>query len=229
MPGPAKRIARSLSKTFARIRSRGSSDVARLVVDRIREAISSEESLVMFVRNTAGEPAAGAGDRALEFREATDADGPHYARVIGTDSPRTFARRLTADTRCFIVLLDDTLVHASWTTTRAAWTREIRAYLCPPSGDAYVYESFTSPSARGRGVYPFALRHIAATFERQGFARLWVAVEAHNAGSRRAVVKAGFEPAFEISYRRRLGRLTVEEPTGHLAHIGRGFICKQLP
>ena len=50
---------------------------------------------------------------------------------------------------CFVVEDGDRFLHSSWVTTTGAWTREIRAYLCPPQGDAYVYESFTRADARG--------------------------------------------------------------------------------
>ena len=155
-------------------------------------------------------------DPALVFRAATPADGDLYAREIGTDSAATFRRRLTDTTECFLVHGGDVLLHASWVTTGAAWTREIDAYIVPPEGDAYVYESFTRPQARGRGVYPFALGGICAWARDRGLERVWVAVESGNAPSLKAIRKAGFEPAYEMRYGRRGGRLTlaVDGPPG---------------
>ncbi|MFN2586501.1 MAG: GNAT family N-acetyltransferase, partial [Actinomycetota bacterium] len=98
-------------------------------------------------------------------------------------------------------------------TSSAAWTREIRAYLVPPPGDAYVYESFTAPEARGRGVYPFALASICSWAVVRDIVRVWVAVERGNAPSFRAIAKAGFEPSYSIGYARRLGRLTLDVET----------------
>lgn len=155
-------------------------------------------------------------DPELAFREAGPGDGALYARAIGTDSAATFRRRLTDTTRCFIVESAGDLLHASWVTTGAAWTREIRAYVVPPRGDAYVYESFTAPESRGRGVYPFALSGICSWSAGHGVERVWVAVESGNAPSYRAITKAGFEPSYTMSYGRRLGRLTltIERPEG---------------
>jgi hypothetical protein len=118
------------------------------------------------------------------------------------------------------------IVHSSWVTTAAAWTREIRGYMIPPTGDAYVYESFTRPEVRGRGVYPFALRSISSWGAVAGVSRVWVAVEADNPASLKAVAKGGFEPAFRFSYRRRVGRLNIDPPTGQMADIGISFVSR---
>jgi GNAT superfamily N-acetyltransferase len=181
-------------------------------VARAREAISSEEVLVVLVRPTAPAASPSSSDETLRVCRLSAVDAPAYADAIGTDSPSTFRARLSDASRCYGVELSGRLVHASWVTTDCAWTRELRAFICPPAGDAYVYESFTRDDARGRGVYPFALNGICAELHAEEIARLWVAVESHNAASLRAVDKAGFEPVLEISYRRRLGRLTVSVP-----------------
>lgn len=155
-------------------------------------------------------------DPELTVRRATTADADVYERVIGTDSATTFRRRLTDTTNCWLVHGGEALLHASWVTTSAAWTREIRAHVVPPPGDAYVYESFTHPDARGRGVYPFALAGICEWARGAGVPNVWVAVEEGNAPSFKAIRKAGFEPSFSMRYGRRLGRLRleIERPEG---------------
>ncbi|MDQ3767351.1 MAG: GNAT family N-acetyltransferase [Actinomycetota bacterium] len=197
-------------KTFARIRSRGPGEVVRLVGDRLKEAVESEDTLVVLALAAQAEPSAGED---LLFRAATSDDGDLYARDIGTDSRRSFKARLSPTTSCFVVESKGRLLHATWVTTSGAWTRELKGYLRPPQGDAYIYESFTRSDARGKGLYPFALRRIASHAAARGLDNLWVAVEAGNPGSLRAVSKAGFRPVFRLDYRRRWGRLTVQIPT----------------
>lgn len=166
-------------------------------------------------------------DPGLVFRRATAADADLYARWVGSDSPVTFRRRLAPSTSCFLVESGDGLLHASWVTTGAAWTREIGAYFVVPEGDAYVYESFTLPAARGRGVYPFALRGICAWAAGEDVRSVWVAVEEGNAPSLKAIRKAGFEPCYSLHYGRRLGRVTVvaEQPQGKVTPA----ILRRLP
>lgn len=203
-------------KLLARIRARGVREVASLGIQRIRESWSSTAILIVLTRAASG-PVPPRDD--LEARWATSADAPLYAHDIGTDSATSFTWRLSETTRCFVVVSRARLVHATWVTTGAAWTREVRGYLQPPAGHAYVYESFTRPEVRGLGIYTFALEAIAAVCASEGFERLWVAVESDNPSSLRAVTKAAFSPAFEISYRRRAGRLAVR--TSSLQSKGR--------
>lgn len=214
-PSPTDRVAR----TAARVASRGVREVVRLAWARMREWWRSENELLMLVRAAGAATPPFRHDPGLVFRRADTADADLYARAIGTDSTATFRRRLTDTTHCFLVEADEGVLHSSWVTTSAAWTREIQAWVSPPPGDAYVYESFTAPAARGRGVYPFALAGICSWAAERGIVRVWVAVESGNAPSLKAITKAGFDRSYSVRYRRRLGRVTFEalEPPGEAA------------
>ncbi len=198
----------------------------QLGLGRIGTWFSSADDLVMFVRDASHEPAHIDG---FAFREAAPWDAGRFARDIGTDSPRTFRDRLTTDTKCFVVDDGTRFVHASWVTTSAAWTRELSTYLTPPATDAYVYESFTRTEVRGRGIYPFALRSIVTWAFDNERRRVWVAVEAGNEASLRAVAKADFREAFRVPFQRRLGRLVVGEPGGPFVDDGREFLSQTRP
>lgn len=205
-----------LRRLAARARARGWNDIARLALDRLKENLASSETLIVFVRLAEGER------RPIEdavLRRTTAEDATGYASDIGTDAAETFVRRLSDTTRCYVVEAGGTFLHATWITTRAAWTRELRAYFRPPPGDAYAFESFTRADARGRGVYPFALREICHELSMEGIARVWVAVEADNVPSLKAVAKGGFEEAWRVTYRRRLGLLRIEPPVGPGASV----------
>jgi GNAT superfamily N-acetyltransferase len=194
-----------------------------LAAARARGAIRSDDVLNVFYRNAAAGPSPKTRPN-LIFREATSSDGPLFARDIGTESAETFRLRLSEETRCFLVLHGERVIHATWVTTNGAWTRELGRWLCPPPGDAYLYESFTRPEVRGQGVYPLVLIRISEWLADRRVERAWVAVEASNRPSMRAVTKAGFLQGFEVPYRRRWGRVTVGAPTGPLAAVGRRFV-----
>ena len=211
----------SISRTVNRARNRGLSETASTIRSAARAWLGSESHLKLLVTPAGGE-AASRGD--LLFRKLTNPDAALYARDIGTDSASTFEKRLTAWTHCYAVVEQDRLLHASWVTTSRAWTNEIRGYICPPVGDAYVYESFTRAETRGRGIYPFALSSIRAALAKEGLGRVWVGVEATNAPSIRAITKAGFEEAFEFGFSRRFGRVRVAPARGPLAEQGRTMI-----
>ncbi|MDP9069423.1 MAG: hypothetical protein M3N53_13910 [Actinomycetota bacterium] len=213
-------LRESLSKTAARASSRGLREVAGERWRQLQEAVRSDGALKLMTRAVGGEPP---GDD-LRFTLATPADAEAYARDIGTDSAATFRRRLSPTTDCCLVRSDDTILHASWLTTSRAWTSEIKAFLAPPQGDAYIYESFTRSEARGRGVYPFALLSICHELGLRGLSQAWVAVEVGNQPSIRAITKAGFSEGFEIRFRRRGGRVLIDPPAGPLAETATGFI-----
>lgn len=210
MPDPRPRPSDVAGKTLARLRSRGPREVTELWLARVPETLWSRAALLFFARPTEGGPRHSPRPD-LELRCATPEDGAGYERCVGTDSARTFRRRVTEDTDCYLVLRGRDIVHASWVTRGAAWTREVRRYVVPPAGEAYVYESFTAAGERGRGIYPFALTGICDSLRATASA-LWVAVEDRNLASLRAVTKAGFEVEMELSYSRRVGLATVDAP-----------------
>lgn len=214
-------LATSLARTINRARRRGPSEAAGALWEQLRSNIDSHGTLHVLARWTGGTPER---RQDLTFRRAGPGDARAYARDIGTDSPTTFRRRLSAATHCYVVVSRGRLLHASWVTTGSAWTAELGAFISPPVGDAYIYESFTRPDARGRGIYPFALHNICAELAKRGVPRAWIATEASNEPSRRAIAKAGFEPAFELGFRRRRGKVQVERPVGPLADAADDFV-----
>ena len=206
-PTPSER----LSKIAARVRTRGVAEVTDSLRGEVRSAVGSAGTLEFLVRDT--EATCPASDD-LSFRAATFADAPAYAAQIGTDSVATFRARLTDTTGCYLVETQGRIAHASWVTTSGAWTAELGRLVTPPPGAAYVYESFTDPALRGRGIYPFALACICAELSSQGIDQVWIGVEATNAPSVRAITKAGFEPAFSLGFRKRWGKLEVDAARG---------------
>ena len=230
MPDLRPGVLATLAKVSTRLNSRGPSEVLSLGIARVREALWSDDRLVFLVTRTTQTRSPSTDPRAgsLRLRRATSGDGDRYARDIGTDSAKTFRSRLSDATRCYLVFDGPVIVHASWVTTAAAWVRELAHYFQPPAGEAYTYESFTREEVRGRGAYPYALTEMARELAADGVTRLWVGVEAGNAPSARAISKAGFEPAFEVAYRRRFGRVVVDEPTGTGAEACKGCLVRTI-
>jgi GNAT superfamily N-acetyltransferase len=222
MPFSLERAADALSKKRARVRTRGAGEVAKEFVGKIRGAARSDNELIFLSRDADGntEPQRKT-DEPLRLVRSDAKDALDYERFIGTDSARTFAKRLSHETDCWLMRGRGMILHATWTTTGAAWTGEIDRYFVPPERAAYVYESFTRPEARGLGIYPIALVEIGRALAADGIEQLFIGVETGNAPSLRAITKAGFEPAFTISFRRRFGRLTIDEATGPRAELAR--------
>lgn len=148
----------------------------------------------------------------LEIREASPDDARAYARDIGSYTADAFTKRLTEKNSCYLAFEGGRVLHASWCATRPTWTEELRTYLSPPPGDAYVYESFTRPDARGRGIYPLVLSAIADDLFDRGIGRIWIGVDAGNEASLRAIRKAGFAEVFSITFSGEPGHVESDPP-----------------
>ena len=209
-------VADSLSRKRARIRSRGLGEVMAESWGKVRSNIRSDDELIFLRARTdrSLEETFRKTDEPMQLVRATVDDRRDYERFIGTDSARTFAARLSDETRCWLVRARGAILHATWTTTGSAWTSEIHRYFVPPPSSAYVYESFTRAEARGLGLYPFALVGIRETLATEGVKEMFVGVEANNAPSLRAIAKAGFERAFTVPFHRRWGRVSLDDPEG---------------
>lgn len=209
------------SKTFNRARSRGLSEALGSLRGELSSLIGSSGTLEFLVRDT---NATCEGSEGLSFRPASFADAGAYASQIGTDSETTFRARLSETTECYLVESGRRIAHASWVTTSGAWTAELGCIVTPPAGAAYVYESFTDPTLRGRGIYPFALWCICAELSSQGIDEVWIGVETSNASSMKAIKKAGFETAFTVDFRTQRGRSEVAGVRGPRADAAESLL-----
>lgn len=218
-------LRNSLSKKRARVRARGLGEVAGESLGHVRNNIHSSDELLFLVRDAAwnGETLRKT-DEPLRFVRANAEDSEDYERFVGTDSARTFTARLSDQTNCWLIRGRGMILHATWTTTGAAWTSEIRRFFIAPPKSAYIYESFTRPEARGLGLYPLVLVGIGHALAGDGIEKLFVGVEVDNAPSLRAITKAGFEPAFSIAFRRRFGKLAIDAATGPRAELAQGLL-----
>jgi GNAT superfamily N-acetyltransferase len=103
------------------------------------------------------------------------------------------------------------LVHYGWLTLSAAksFLPEVQATYEYPQGSAVLWDFYTDPAHRGKGLYSRSLRQMlrdAAAAEGTEFA--YIAVLADNTASRKVIEKAGFEHQASIMLRRRLHRVS---------------------
>ncbi|HTR49262.1 MAG TPA: GNAT family N-acetyltransferase, partial [Kofleriaceae bacterium] len=64
--------------------------------------------------------------------------------------------------------------------------------------DAYIHSVFVAPAARGRGVAPVMLEHIAKELRATDAYRSWALIAADNEASLRAFQKASFTPVCDV-------------------------------
>ncbi len=95
---------------------------------------------------------------------------------------------------CYGAFRGEELVHCTWVQSsgrhrilRAGLRKEVR-----PS-QFWIYECWTSETARGLGIYPYVVsRAVRDQFER-GLNQGWIYTTPHNLASQRGITKAGFQ------------------------------------
>lgn len=106
-------------------------------------------------------------------------------------------RRMLGDT-CYMVLDGERCVHYSWLSQRTLIVSEMgyEASLIP--GNFWIYNSYTSPSHRGRSIFPEVLLRMLGESPIGKGGAAWAGVLDTNTASMRGLSKAGFEEAFVL-------------------------------
>jgi len=129
-------------------------------------------------------------------------------------------RRLERGDHIYTLVENGRLVHFGWLSQcqQKATFPEVGQEIWFPPGTAVLYDFYTDPGARGRGLYRASLSQMlqdaAAGLGRQ---LIFIAVEADNHPSRHVIEKLGFSYAFSLFRTIKLGRLkrwSTELPAG---------------
>lgn len=119
------------------------------------------------------------------------------------------------------IIEGDALVVHGWVSTGGRVVGVLHEMVFRvPQGSIYIWDCFTQPNRRGRGLFQRLLRGIVEHHPRIHTA--YVAVDANNAASIRALTKVGFQPLF-----RYYGLKLLERPVLALARKGRNLVPAQ--
>jgi GNAT superfamily N-acetyltransferase len=103
------------------------------------------------------------------------------------------AMRLARGCRCFGAWLGDELAGYGWLSTGAEWIGELELVITPRDDEGYIWNCFTLPQLRRRGVLRALLAGIRSRATQEGLSRLWIGSVAIPA--ERAFGPSGFTPA----------------------------------
>jgi hypothetical protein len=93
----------------------------------------------------------------------------------------------------------DEIAHIAWLLPPSAAAMEVPQILQLGEDEAEITCCETPPGWRGKGMYPFAIRQIAAVARSAGIRRLYMKTSETNTASQRGIIKAGFLPIGSIS------------------------------
>ena len=146
-----------------------------------------------------------------EARFLGDADLDAYA-TLHRDS-REARERFARGERCFGIWLDRRLVSTRWLATGTARLGYLGREVALAPGDVHIYETYTEPGHRGRGISGIAGAIVPAALAAEGARRLVGVLEPENRTGIRANEKVGYRIVGKIGYlrlgpwRRDFGRL----------------------
>ena len=152
-------------------------------------------------------PGTAATDAAIRCGGAEHADiAARMAALRGHDAEEYRARLLGGHLLIYAVAADGTPQSWGWATAPleaaqdAPWEFGIGMRVSPGSG--FLWDYFTIPECRGRGLYRQVLRASAGQCVRRGARRVWGYADVTNAASRRGLMAADYVDAVEIELRR---------------------------
>ncbi|MFN7926624.1 MAG: GNAT family N-acetyltransferase [Blastocatellia bacterium] len=118
--------------------------------------------------------------------------------------------QLESDQHCYTLVENYCLIHYGWLGLRQQKARlsEVgQEYVFPEPDNAVLYDFFTHPQARGRGLYQQALYQILHDVaEMPDIKKIYIMVLADNAPSRHVIEKVGFTYESSLFRQRRLGK-----------------------
>lgn len=120
-------------------------------------------------------------------------------------------RRISNAIRIYTITNNDIILHYGWLVSHQErdWFPYIQQYFDFPLKTAVLFNFYTHPTARGRGLYQRAMARMAHDAARiENAEHVFIAVESHNRSSRHAVEKVGFQSVAIPYLRQHFGRTT---------------------
>ncbi len=127
------------------------------------------------------------------------ADQPLAPGDSGARWPPQAADRLRDGQVCAIAHHETEVVAYCWLACTPVWVGEIGHAVVPGPEDVYLYDAFTMPGWRGRGLFSAVIASLLALARSRGRKRALIFVGAGNRASRRAIERAGFEIVHTVS------------------------------
>lgn len=121
-------------------------------------------------------------------------------RLGGQWTPADAEARIARGERCFAARRASEVVSARWVATSRGWIEYLGTWLPLEPGEAYLYESFTLPELRGRGISPAVGTRFARALADEGARRVLAAVLRESREGTRAYEKVGYRRIGRVGY-----------------------------
>jgi len=137
--------------------------------------------------------------------DAVGQSSPGIGRLTAVQEGRLIERRLGRGERCFLVLHKGQVVAYCWFSQARVGIEEVDLTVVVQPDEVYLYDAFTLPPWRGRGLYPALLTRMVKEAMEMGYRRAMIFAGEDNLPSRQGIEKAGFEFFQRITHYKLLG------------------------
>jgi GNAT superfamily N-acetyltransferase len=138
------------------------------------------------------------------FRRADPADLPACALLAGA-APDDYQRRHRRGDQCYVTLCRERPVHLAWLHFGPCYVRGMGLLVEALSAECYLYNVFTAPPYRGKGLYKTGQQEIIGRLAAEGITRIRQLVTLDNAVPLATLPKLGYATTDLIRYRRLCG------------------------
>lgn len=179
--------------------------------------------LVIAARAISDAPPAAEASMELEFEPLLPAGIPGYLRLRSDQSAEQIERRLASEQRCVLVRHQGEIVSARWFTIATAELEYLGLRFELPERTAYVYDVFTAPAARKRGISAQTRGGYEQSLRRLGVEQLLGSFMPENTAGLALVEGAGYRAVGSVGCVRLPGvRIPVRRlPPGYLGRSER--------
>jgi hypothetical protein len=106
--------------------------------------------------------------------------------------------RFARGCRCFVVWMGEGEVGGyGWLSTRPEWIGEIHLEIRPRTGEGYIWNCFTVPEHRRKGIFRSLVVGVSNVAFSEGIKRLWIG--SVDIPAEKALAPLGFRPVVSIS------------------------------
>ena len=117
-----------------------------------------------------------------------------YCNFRADAKPDEVRNRLESGLKCFAASLNNQLIAVVWAATQSAKIDYLDLEIPLQPGEAYIFDSYTSPQHRGRNVAGARSSQMIRYMRNAGYKRLIATILPENKPAFRAVTKLGYKP-----------------------------------
>lgn len=123
--------------------------------------------------------------------EMSEADLPSYLGLRRDQDEAEIRQRLSSGDRCYVSWHGAEVVETTWVAKSRGPVPYLGGFLLLAPGDLFVYDSFTAPAHRGRGLYAAKLWHIFRLSRQAGLRRNVAVVAVENLAPLKIIKRFG--------------------------------------